>query len=434
MIGLMPYQITGAKFLSERTAAILADDMGLGKSAQAVFACDLVGAKNILVVCPASVKEVWRTQFEQWSFAPRKIRTLDKKVSDDTVTIVSYEGSVRRLTTLARPNWWDVVICDEAHYLKTVGTARTKAMYGEKKKKGLAHLAKRVWLLTGTPTPNDQSEMFPHCATLFSDSFLDYGGKPLTFWKFRQRYCTLQETPFGIKVTGAKNTAELKRKLAPHVLRRTKAEVMPEMPPIRYAALPLTAELKKVDVSKDIQAKIDAALASADPMAELARISSQNPGMRRVMGIAKVSPLAVWVGDQLEAGLEKIAVYAYHTDVIKELAALLQRFNPVVLHGETTPEKRTMAVSDFQTKPDVRVFIGQLTAAGTGITLTAAHTLVFAECSWTPGENDQVANRVHRIGQGEPVTVYHASVAGSVDERIAAVCMRKSRDIEELFA
>jgi SWI/SNF-related matrix-associated actin-dependent regulator 1 of chromatin subfamily A len=130
-------------------------------------------------------------------------------------------------------------------------------------------------------------------------------------------------------------------------------------------------------------------------------------------------------------------VFAVHRDVISILASALRkkfgRFGVVTLFGGTPPRRRQENIDRFQTDPKCRVFIGQVVAAGTAITLTAAHDVLFAEASWNPADNAQAAMRCHRIGQDEPVFVRFVSAAGTIDERIQRVLRRKTETITQLF-
>jgi SWI/SNF-related matrix-associated actin-dependent regulator 1 of chromatin subfamily A len=209
---------------------------------------------------------------------------------------------------------------------------------------------------------------------------------------------------------------------------------MKNLPPIRFDTLPLTSEaavraIKHIDKSGEIE-KVEAALREG-PEA-LAKIAPHVATLRRVTGLAKAPLVAEWVKDWLEAGGSKIVIFAHHRDVIKHLQDALEDV-AVVLTGDMGVWPRQAAVDAFQTDPVAKVFIGQIQAAGTGITLTAASDVLFAESSWVPAENSQAAMRVHRIGQKNACLVRFATLAGSIDERIQAVVSRKMFDIAQLF-
>ena len=143
-----PYQIEGAKFLASKRYALLADDPGLGKTAQSVRACDAIGARTVAVVCPASVVLNWRREFDRW---------WPDWLERPLLYVESYDKVARHCWR--EPNF-DLLIVDEAHYAKTPTAARTKALYGKSADgSGLVSKAKRTWLLTGTPAPNNPAEL-----------------------------------------------------------------------------------------------------------------------------------------------------------------------------------------------------------------------------------------------------------------------------------
>jgi len=431
---LFPYQRAGAAFLVSRRRALLADDMGLGKSAQAIVACEAVGARTILVVCPASLRQNWAREFGRFWFGEKA----------PTVRVLSYD-------TAARTDWWEVtrqdgdfdaVILDEAHYLKTKTAKRTKAIYGPKCDGvgGLVERAKHVFLLTGTPSPNNVSELWTHLRAVFPDAILGRNGKPMRYWQFVEKFCVTVDNGFGIQIKGGKNLSDLKARIKPFVLRRKKEEVLADLPPIRFDTLPLEADLGAL---REAEANLPPGIAEAlekDGVAGLQAIAGHVATWRRLVGQVKVKPLAERILEELEGGLQKLVVFAHHRDVIDALDAILMRelsvpgARPVCrLTGDTPPTARQDLVDHFQKTKAARVFLGQIQAAGTGLTLTAASDLIFAETSWVPAENEQAAMRIHRIGQKNACLVRFATLPGSIDELITKAVERKMKDIKEMF-
>lgn len=248
MLSLMPYQETGAAFLASRRAALVADEPGLGKTAQAIGACDAVGATSVAVICPASVVDNWRREFARFGRAERRLDVL------------SYDKAMRR--GLPQPPY-EALILDEAHYLKSRGAKRTKAVLGTKcDGAGLVAQARHVFLLTGTPAPNNPAETWPWLRALAPELILGPNGKPMGYWAFTDRYCKTVDKGFGPAIVGGKNLAELRDRIAPFVLRRRKAEVLPDLPSLRVDTLPLPAAGPLPEVTagaaEDWQAIIDA--------------------------------------------------------------------------------------------------------------------------------------------------------------------------------
>ena len=137
--------------------------------------------------------------------------------------------------------------------------------------------------------------------------------------------------------------------------------------------------------------------------------------------------------DLLDGGVEKVAVFGHHVDVVKGIAGGLNRFNPVVITGTTPGKARQDAVDKFMTDPACRVFSGNLIAGGTGITLTSACDVVLAEPSWVPGENEQAVDRLHRIGQDKTVVVHTLVVEGSLDAKILGRAADKRNNINQVI-
>lgn len=450
---LFPFQVTGSNWLATKIHALLADDMGLGKSAQAIKACDLIGAKRIGVICPASVRVNWKREFEKFSTIPRRITVLTsgkQQPQDWDCLICSFD-----MTESFRDQFknLDLLIVDESHFLKTLDTKRTRAILA---KNGVIHGALRTWFLSGTPAPNHAGELWPILFTTRQTN--------LAYDDFVERYCTGYNYNGAFRITGTRGyrTEELKRMLSGFMLRRKKEEVMPELPPISFRTIVVEPGEVDLDIAasfvdwifptdrrKELFEKIDgqrvlidAALSNIKGIktqgaTELASVEALAPSistLRRYTGLQKVKAVGDLVADELSNNAyEKIVIFALHRDVIEQLRDRLKKFKPVTLYGGTAPEKRQQNVDKFQKNPKCRVFIGNILAAGTGITLTAAHNVLFVEQDWVPGNNAQAAMRCHRIGQDKPVLVRFCGLVDSFDERVAEVLRRKTKQLADIF-
>jgi SWI/SNF-related matrix-associated actin-dependent regulator 1 of chromatin subfamily A len=457
---LFPYQVTGAGYLAQNDQALLADDMGLGKSAQAITAADQVNARNILVLCPASLRINWTREFGRFSPFDRPIvaiMTAKDQIPGSGVAICSYDLlRVDKILAALKKTHWDVLVLDEAHYLKERSAQRTKAVYGYgKRSPGLVANASRVWRLTGTPAPNDASELYTH---LKSAGVVD---EP--YWDFTFRFCTGFNSDYGFRITGHKNTTELKQLLSQIMLRRKKEEVMKELPPIVFQQV--TVEKSPVELDPEFYEQVQAAgktdteflsdMKSSDamlrqaldnvyksscetPASDSARIlESMAPSMvtlRRYIGMMKLPQVCDILAEELESEMvEKIVIFAVHKSVIENTRERLRRFGAVTLYGNTPPLKRQENVDKFMTDPRTRVLIGNIQAAGVGITLTSAHEVAFMEADWVPANNAQASMRCHRIGQTRPVRVRFFTCADSVDEQIQQALLRKTRELTKIF-
>lgn len=423
MTALFPYQADGAQWLAKVGRGLLADEPGLGKTAQAIAAAKILRSPYTLVICPASVVENWKREIKRfWPECPAwNVISYDRAARDHKK--VDWAGSGA-----------GVLIVDEAHYLKSRTAKRTKAVFGDKCDgvDGYIERIDHVFLLTGTPMPNNPSELWPMLRAVMPEAIIGLKtGKPVAYWPFAMRYCKMERNYLGHDtIVGGKNLPELRERMKPFVLRRKKADVLKDLPPIRFDVLPLTG---KIDM-KGFEAEYEMiAKALEDGGIEaLKAIAPHVATLRRLTGVAKVAPVVEWVRDQLDGGMEKIVLFAQHREVLTSMAlALLKTTFVATVDGSTTD--RQVQVDRFQNDPKCRVFVGQIQAAGTGITLTAASDLVFVESDWTPANNEQAAFRIHRIGQKNACTVRFATIAGSIDEQIQRACARKLEDIRALF-
>ena len=442
MITLFPYQQQGAAFLSQHENGFLADEMGLGKSAQAISACDFVGANRVLVLCPASARINWAREFEKFQQTDRQIQVILSKadrVNTTGVTICSYDLTIRsEVQSKLFAGKFDVIILDEAHFLKNRKARRTQAVLGHNCSRiaGLIENAKQVYALSGTPAPNHPDELWPVTHALFPKALM-YKEKVLDYWSFLKRFCRYNQGPFGIKITGGRNIPELRERLRPYLLRRKKSQVLLELPELRMTSITLEPK-KLLQELKDIEAgpqgdRIREVLENADDQGGLAKAAFHVAQLRRLTGLSKVQPVIDLIKDELSGGLDKIVLFAYHREVIDQLLIGLHDSGAVALHGGITAKQRQHVIDCFQQDHHTHVFIGQITAAGTAINLTAASDLLFVEPSWVPAENLQAAMRVHRIGQKRGVLIRFVLLSGSLDERITDTLRRKTAVLNELF-
>lgn len=237
--------------------------------------------------------------------------------------------------------------------------------------------------------------------------------------------------------------------------RRYKRLVMPELPPIRVDDMPIPEGKIKIEqffedalgdkegVAKRIKEQEEfvtqvwqRAIGTGGKMTMLDMIrvlEAVGPSValyRRWLGAVKATAFLPIVEDELKTGaIKKIVIFAHHKQVISFLKLKLKAYNPQVIDGSTGAYARTTAVDNFQFNDDARVFIGQTTAAGTGITLTAAHEVVVLEPDWVPANNAQAIMRCHRIGQKYPVRARFVRLADTLDDYISDTLARKTREI-----
>jgi SNF2 family DNA or RNA helicase len=350
---------------------------------------------------------------------------------------------------------FDLLIIDEAHALKNRTALRTKAVYGERLngQGGILAATKRTWILTGTPLPNNASEIYTHLRALASERLQTPDGR-MTYAQFVKYFCVLDILHFGMRtverIKGNKNTGELRQRIDGFFIRRKKEDVLTQLPALQWGTIvlePPKSALKEVMALEKTQAisEVKAVLAAAAAnhhnkdgtlSDDILRNADKQAlaSLRRAVGLAKVEPTSDFIKEELENGAKKIILFCYHREVISQVAEKLKAFSPVVITGDTARNTRQKAIDDFQGKPDIRVFIGQITATNSAITLTASDNVLIMEPSWTPAENVQAAARAHRIGQeSSSVLARYVVLAGSIDEDLTRVIIRKSKQISEIM-
>ncbi len=443
---LYPYQETGADWLAARPRACLWDEMGLGKTITAIAAVDRVGAQTVLVICPAVVLHNWKREFGRWS-SERRVQVITASAqsfdASASVVVVS-ENMIARVRTRSQilRRTWSVCVVDEAHNFRNGTTKRAKTLFAlsSTATQPITGCCERVWMLTGTPTPNNPLELWTMLRGLFPERIRKPSGQPAGWQEFRSRYCTTRETMYGTKVTGARNVDDLRRRLYGFTLRRLVKDYLPDLPPIRYEHLTVTPKKR----SRELIAATDTVLARcalhAAPTQHAAlevMAASKDPEfatMRRLTGLCKVEPAVRLLRDELESGaLSKVVVFAHHRDVVEDLRLALEPFGAFAIHGGVAVRHRDAHITQFQTDPAVRVAVCQLTAAGVGITLTAAHEVVLVESSFVPGDNAQAVARCHRIGQTQPVRARFLALANSVDDLLVDAIRQKTTMISAVL-
>lgn len=439
-----PYQIEAAKHLRTRRATMLVADPGMGKSVVALDA--FADLDRVLIVCNAAAMVSWPLLAQEWDTSGRPFVTVDDGRdfdwsafgSDFPATIcVNYDLLGIRANNALRQALRDwspqAVVIDECQYVRSPGANRTQAVFGRGcvGKKCLVEGADFVAELSGTPMPNHAGELWTHYRALWTEFWSDVnGGKPLTSAEWETIYTKFRDTKFGRSITGSKNIAELRRRLDPVILRLKKEDHLADLPPLDFHDAPISADASAIAA---ICAGLPVTVGMDDDEIVETLAAAPVATVRRSLGLAKVAGAVEWAEAKLAEGADKLILFAYHKEVIDRLAEGLVMHNPVVFDGRTSPDARRDAVSRFQGVPSTRVFIGQITAAGTAITLTAAALVGIVEASWTPTENYQAACRAHRIGQRDGVVAFFLSAPGTLDARIAQTFRRKAREIAEMF-
>ena len=426
---LYPFQKEGVKFLTSRRSALLADVPGLGKTVQALKAVERINAQKVLVVCPAIVKLNWEREIRTWLKNPGKIQIIQKRSDSPDPTarfiIINYDLLISPsiFKTLIRMSF-GVGIFDESHFLKNRTAKRTKAVL---LRGGVASRCAYKYFLTGTPVLNRPVELYPVLKAAAPHIIEPY----TSFDSFARRYCGAYWDGFQLVATGATNMDELCAKLSggpnAFMLRRRKEEVLKDLPAKQYQMISLPAadaKTKEIVKKEFTFSRDDARAVDISGTAEISILRHQ-------LALSKLPMCIEHIKEVLESE-PKVVVFAYHRDVIEKLWSSLLEYIPCVITGATSALKRQDAINAFQTEPLCRVFIGQIQAAGVGITLTAASTVIFVESSWVPGEIEQAVDRCHRIGQKDSVLAQFLVIKDSLEEFMIKTIIEKREVIERI--
>ncbi len=424
---LFPFQHKGVQFIeSHKGKALVADEMGLGKTAQALAWLQLhPELRPAVIVVPASLKLNWKKEAEMWMSDP-KVQVLSGTKATlpivGEIIVINYDILSGWLPVLKEIKA-KVLILDEVHYTKNQTAKRTKAV--KMLKKSIPHLI----ALSGTPIINRPIEAF----TVLS--MLDPVNFPSS-WKYAMRYCGARNNGFGWDFTGASHTDELHKKLTDGIMiRRMKADVLTDLPDKIRSFTPV--ELKNEKNYRKAESNFIAYIREikGDKAAEKAKGAEalvQIETLKQVSVQEKLLACIEWIKDFLEVNGHKLVVFANHKFVIDELMAAFPEI-AVKIDGSISPDKRQGIVDAFQTDPKTRLFIGNIQAAGVGITLTASSTVAFIELPWSPGLLDQAEDRCHRIGQKDNVNIHYLLAPGTIEDRIAQLLDSKRNVIGQVL-
>lgn len=432
----LPFQKAGIEYLLNKSNALLADQMGLGKTIQVIGLCNLFPSMyelhkhSVLIICPATLKLNWLREWMKWSTLFLSVDVAyGKHYPKSDVVIINYDILARHHKAI-HDKVWDLVVIDEAHYLKNNKANRTKQVVGYRALPAVK--ARRKLALTGTPIVNRPVELF---------NIIKYLA-PYAWWdkmRYARRYCAAFRGPWGWDMSGASNLAEFQEKLRSTIMiRRLKKDVLPQLPPKRHQVIEIQPDAKTAKLLKTELAftgmPLDV-LSHREQMIKWAVRNATKIGfgemstIRREVAEAKI-PYVIKHLEDAVASSGKVICFCHHKMVAARLKTHFSNCC-VVLTGDTPSERRQGIIDRFQEDQQCKLFIGNIQAAGVGINLTAASHVVFAEISWVPGEIEQCEDRCHRIGTTGSVLIQFLVMASSIDAAIAMTYIEKQGIIEK---
>jgi superfamily II DNA or RNA helicase len=423
---------------------LLADEPGLGKTAQALLAADVAKAYPLLVVVPNVVKVNWSREVEKWT--PHRTSTVVHGDGDDIdafadIVIVNYEVLDRHVAWLSRRGFRGMIV-DEAHFIKNKESQRSKHVQALSRSIRQQTPDPLLVALTGTPLIN-QIEDFRMIW-----QFLGWIDEKKPLPRLMEALEETELTPVDPGFFAAARRAVV----GMGIVRRKKVDVAADIPARRIADIPVELDGEAGRSIREAERALLARLveryrrlratrpdaASADLVrlvaaAELEESKQTESGgdnvftMVRRIGQAKATPAADYTVN-LARNVGKVVFFAKHIDVMDTAEAHFAKagLKTVSIRGDQSSKTRQAEIDAFQNDPDVAVAVCSLTAAGVGVNLQAASNVVLAELSWTNAEQTQAIDRVHRIGQELPVTAWRIIAAQTIDGRIAELIDSKA--------
>lgn len=413
---LREYQCTGVSWLLAQLSigpgAVLADEMGLGKTLQILATIKSLPTSNpVLVVAPTSVINVWESQAQRF-YPEMEVRALrsgteiEDGFSGADLVVTSY-GLLRRHSEAFLQPQWQGVICDEAQLVKNPRTQAWRALND----------LDRKWTICATGTPLENS-----LADLHAILSLAQPGTLLS----REQFTALQ----------LRGINQVRSLVAPYMLRRTKAEVAPDLPPKIEQVLRVDLEPGHSTAYRELETQarrqVSGLLQSGDRMSILAALTALRRasldlrlvGGRTGITSAKTNALV----EQLQAiPNHKALVFSQFTSYLKLIKEALEEAGIKTAYLDGSTRQRDQVVKEFS-EGDAQAFLISLRAGGTGLTLTAADYVFVMDPWWNPAVEEQAIDRAHRIGQKRPVNVYRLVAKGTIEEKVSQLQQRK-RDL-----
>lgn len=445
---LWDYQKATLDYLLWRGGGINGDQPGLGKTPTSIAFCNEVEAVRVLVIVPASIRLQWGEKIREWSTIPKVNASVMLKVKDGIhpfahYQVISYDSARNPAIIRAISKYkWDVMICDEAHKMKNIEALTTRAIigngkgeywHGEDKMPAITNYCNYELFLTGTPLLNRPSEAF----TLLRH--VDHEAIDFIGWeKFKEVYNKQAEmqTVAGkkFKLESTSNELELQNRLRVNAMvRHEKKDVLTQMKPPRYSVVRME-ENGPVKAALDAEGMLGLSIEEIQTTKDIT-ILGHIAAVRRQMGIALAPQIIDYVRDILEGGEDKLVIFGWHIEVLDIFENELSSFGTVRVDGRKSPTARQKAVDDFVAKDDVRIFIGNIQAAGTGVDglQTVCSHCLLAEPDWVPAQNEQAVSRLDRIGQEHLVNAEIFVAPGSISEKILVKALEKMNVIHKVL-
>jgi SWI/SNF-related matrix-associated actin-dependent regulator 1 of chromatin subfamily A len=417
----LSHQKESIQKLVENKKFILADDMGLGKTTSTIIAALETGAKKVLIICPATLKINWKREIE--NYTDREIFICEGKnySSEADFIIINYDiiknfhDPKKKKESQILNTGFDLVIIDEAHYIKNAQAQRTKLI------NDIVKDIERLWLLTGTPMTSRPIDYY---------NLLSLVDSPVAknWMAYVVRYCSGYQFKVGAKkvwnVMGASNLEELRDRTNNTILRRLKEDVL-DLPD--KIITPIYLRLKSKEYENLMGEYYEWYRSNPNESNSLTIQFTKLTKVRQVIANEKISQTIELAENIIEQG-KKVIIFCNFTESLNNIVSHFGK-TAVKVDGSMSKNDRQHSVDRFQEDEKIKVFVGNIKAAGVGITLTAAEAVIMNDLSFLPSDHSQAEDRAYRIGQKNNVLVYYPLFENTIEGLIYDILIAKKQVI-----
>jgi SWI/SNF-related matrix-associated actin-dependent regulator 1 of chromatin subfamily A len=417
----LEHQKEAIQKLVENKKFILADDMGLGKTTSTIIAALESNSKKVLIICPATLKINWKREIENYSDKSIYIAESKNFSTEADFVIINYDiiknfhDPKKKNESQVLASNFDLVIIDEAHYIKNGTAQRTKLI------NDIVKNTERLWLLTGTPMTSRPIDYFNLLSIIDSPVAKNW-------MAYAIRYCSGYQFNVGGRkiwnVTGASNLEELRDRTLGLTLRRLKENVL-DLPD--KIITPVYLRLKSKLYENVMGEYYDWYDKNPDESKSLTVQFSKLTKIRQIIADEKIQQTIELAENILEQD-KKVIIFCNFTDSLNKIAEHFGKA-AVKLDGSMSKPNRQNSVDQFQDNPKIKVFVGNIKAAGVGITLTAAEAVIMNDLSFLPSDHAQAEDRAYRYGQKNNVLVYYPIFENTIEGIIYDILNNKKQVI-----
>jgi SWI/SNF-related matrix-associated actin-dependent regulator 1 of chromatin subfamily A len=417
----LEHQKEAIQKLVENKKFILADDMGLGKTTSTIIAALESGSKKVLIICPATLKINWKREIENYSDKTIYIAESKNFNTEADYVIINYDilknfhDPKKKNESQVLASNFDLVIIDEAHYIKNVTAQRTKLI------NDIVKNIDRLWLLSGTPMTSRPIDYFNLLSLIDSPVAKNW-------MAYAIRYCQGYQFNVGGRkvwnVTGASNLEELRDRTLGLTLRRLKENVL-DLPD--KIITPVYLRLKSKQYEEVMGEYYDWYDKNPEESKSLTVQFSKLTKVRQIIADEKIAQTIELAENILEQD-KKVIIFCNFTDSLNKITEHFGKA-AVKLDGSMSKPERQRSVDEFQDNPKVKVFVGNIKAAGVGITLTAAEAVIMNDLSFLPSDHAQSEDRAYRYGQKNNVLVYYPIFENTIEGVIYDILNNKKQVI-----